>query len=143
MGGTVERAMRSGGMPTAFCAHWTNGNGPVIGIVRVTDDDEILMMTARGKIQRIRAEEISVIGRNTQGVRLISLANEEKLVGMERILEEKDEDEDEDDGIYFGKSYQIAAKPWSASVIRCSICCRRVLSWSSSNTRSSGSEVAK
>jgi DNA gyrase subunit A len=39
-----------------------------------------------------------VMGRNTQGVRLIALANNEKLVGMERILEEKGEDEDEADG---------------------------------------------
>ena len=45
----------------------TDRNGPVIGIVRVHDDDELLMMTARGKIQRIAASDISIIGRNTQG----------------------------------------------------------------------------
>ncbi len=50
----------------------TDRNGPVIGIVRVDDDDELLMMTARGKIQRIAAGDISVIGRNTQGVRIMT-----------------------------------------------------------------------
>ena len=44
----------------------------MIGIVCVTDDDELLMITARGKLQRIAASEISVIGRNTQGVRIMS-----------------------------------------------------------------------
>ena len=41
-------------------------NGKVIGIARVTDEDEIFMMTAKGKIQRIKAADISVIGRNTR-----------------------------------------------------------------------------
>jgi DNA gyrase/topoisomerase IV subunit A len=45
----------------------TERNGPVIGIVSVRDDDELLMMTSRGKIQRVVAGEIRVIGRNTQG----------------------------------------------------------------------------
>ena len=63
----------------------TKRNGPVIGITRVTDDDELLMMTARGKIQRMAAREISVIGRNTQGVRLIRVESGQRLVGLARI----------------------------------------------------------
>ncbi len=71
----------------------TDRNGPVIGIVRVTDEDEILMMTARGKIQRIRAEEISVIGRNTQGVRIMSLDEGDTLTAVVRVpLEDNDEE---------------------------------------------------
>ena len=50
----------------------TDRNGPVIGVACVRDDDELLMMTARGKLQRMVAGEISVIGRNTQGVRIMS-----------------------------------------------------------------------
>ncbi len=57
-------------------------NGKVIGTVRVRDDDEILLMTARGKIQRLAANEISVIGRNTQGVRLMSVGEEDSLIAV-------------------------------------------------------------
>ena len=60
----------------------TERNGPVVGMVSVDDDDEVLMMTARGKIQRIRAGEIRVIGRNTQGVRIMSLDEDDTLVAV-------------------------------------------------------------
>ena len=60
----------------------TDRNGPVIGIVSVRDDDELLMMTARGKIQRIAASDISVIGRNTQGVRIMSLDEGDTLAAI-------------------------------------------------------------
>ncbi len=72
----------------------TDRNGPVIGIVRVTDADEILMMTARGKIQRIRAEEVSVIGRNTQGVRIMSLDEGDTLTAVVRVPQEDSEDDE-------------------------------------------------
>ena len=62
----------------------TKRNGKVIGITRVTDDDELMMMTARGKIQRVAAREISVIGRNTQGVRIMSL-DDDKLAAIVRV----------------------------------------------------------
>ena len=67
----------------------TSRNGPVVGIVRVDDTDEVLMMTARGKIQRIAAREISIIGRNTQGVRVMSLDEEDKLVALVRVPREE------------------------------------------------------
>ncbi len=57
-------------------------NGPVVAIVRVTDEDELLMMTSRGKIQRIAAKEINIIGRNTQGVRIMSLDEGDKLTAI-------------------------------------------------------------
>ena len=60
----------------------TQRNGPVIGITRVDDTDELLMMTARGKIQRIKAADINVIGRNTQGVRIMSLDEEDSLAAI-------------------------------------------------------------
>jgi len=60
-------------------------NGPVIDILAVSEDDEVLMVTAGGKIQRIRAKEISQIGRNTQGVRIIRLDDGDTLVSMARI----------------------------------------------------------
>ncbi len=63
-------------------------NGPVIGIARATDEDELLMMTARGKIQRIRASDVSVIGRNTQGVRIMSLDENDTLTAVVRVPKE-------------------------------------------------------
>jgi DNA gyrase subunit A len=60
----------------------TARNGKVIGISRVDDSDEVLMMTARGKIQRIAAADINVIGRNTQGVRIMSLDEGDSLVAV-------------------------------------------------------------
>ena len=73
----------------------TQRNGPVIGVVSVDDSDEVLMMTARGKIQRIRAADISVIGRNTQGVRIMSLDDADTLAAVVRVPKEEGEDEEE------------------------------------------------
>ena len=63
----------------------TQRNGPVIGTLAVADDDDVLMMTTTGKIQRIRADDISVIGRNTQGVRIMTLDGDDRLASIARI----------------------------------------------------------
>jgi len=63
----------------------TARNGPAIGIVRVHDEDELMMVTARGQIQRIRASDISIVGRNTQGVRIMSLDEDDTLVAVKRV----------------------------------------------------------
>jgi DNA gyrase subunit A len=68
----------------------TDRNGPVVGIVRVRDDDELMMITARGKIQRIPANDISIIGRNTQGVRIMSLDEDDTLVAVKRVPREEE-----------------------------------------------------
>jgi DNA gyrase subunit A len=68
----------------------TERNGPVVSIVVVRDDDELLMMTARGKLQRIKAADLSVIGRNTQGVRIMSLDESDALVAVVRVPKEED-----------------------------------------------------
>ncbi len=60
-------------------------NGPVVGTVAVYDNDELIMMTSRGKIQRIAANDISVIGRNTQGVRIMSLDESDTLAAIVRV----------------------------------------------------------
>jgi DNA gyrase subunit A len=69
----------------------TQRNGQVIGVVAVDDNDELLMMTARGKIQRIAAREISTIGRNTQGVRIMSLDDDDTLAAVVRVPSEEPE----------------------------------------------------
>lgn len=60
-------------------------NGKVVTILSVEDDDDVLMITQKGKIQRIRANEISQVGRNTQGVRVIRLDDDDALVSIARI----------------------------------------------------------
>ena len=67
----------------------TERNGPVIGIVRIHDEDELMMVTARGKIQRVRASDISIIGRNTQGVRIMNLDEGDVLVAVKRVPREE------------------------------------------------------
>jgi DNA gyrase subunit A len=60
----------------------------VVGAVQVKDDDEVMIVTNGGMLIRMKVNEISVIGRNTQGVRLISLENaDEKVVGISRLPE--------------------------------------------------------
>ncbi len=67
----------------------TERNGPVVAIVHVSDEDELLMMTAHGKLQRIAASDISIIGRNTQGVKIMSLDEDDTLVAVKRVPQEE------------------------------------------------------
>ena len=60
----------------------TKRNGEVVSIVSVRDEDQVLMMTARGKIQRVNVREIKPIGRNTQGVRIMRLDAEDTLAAV-------------------------------------------------------------
>ena len=73
----------------------TDRNGKVIGIKSVNDDDQLLLMTSRGKIQRIKVADISIIGRNTQGVRIMGLDDEDTLSVIARVPRDE---LDEDDG---------------------------------------------
>ena len=63
-------------------------NGNVIGALLVEESDEMMLITSGGKLVRTRVDEVSVLGRNTQGVRLIRLREGERLVGMERVVDE-------------------------------------------------------
>jgi DNA gyrase subunit A len=73
----------------------TDRNGPVIGIVPVHDDDELMMMTARGKIQRVAVSDFNPIGRNTQGVRIMSLEEGDTLAAIVRVPKEENGEEGE------------------------------------------------
>ncbi len=68
-------------------------NGDLVGAVQVFEGDELMLISDRGTLVRTRTTEISILGRNTQGVRLINLTQEgERLVGVERIDEPAPED---------------------------------------------------
>lgn len=65
----------------------TERNGNVVGACQVDENDEVMLITDGGTLVRIRAAEISLVGRNTQGVRLIRLSEGEHLVGLQPIAE--------------------------------------------------------
>lgn len=65
----------------------TERNGMVVAILLVTDEDDLMLMTDRGKIIRMPVKDISVIGRNTQGVRLIVMEPGERVVSAARLAE--------------------------------------------------------
>ena len=62
-------------------------NGAVVGAVQVDDNDEIMIISNRGTLVRTRVNEVSTVGRNTQGVILIRTIEEEQVVGLQRIEE--------------------------------------------------------
>jgi DNA gyrase subunit A len=68
-------------------------NGAVVGAVLVKDEDETMLITDAGVLIRSRVKEISVVGRNTQGVTLIDLGEGEKLAGVEKVAEAAEADE--------------------------------------------------
>jgi DNA gyrase subunit A len=71
-------------------------NGALISAIQVSSDDDIMLISDGGTLVRTSAEEISTLGRNTQGVTLIRLRKDEKLVGLERIEPEEGDEEIED-----------------------------------------------
>jgi DNA gyrase subunit A len=72
----------------------TDKNGPVVGVRRVADDEDIMLITDGGKVIRTPVKGISVMGRATQGVRLIDLNEGEKVVGVARLAEKEEDDTD-------------------------------------------------
>jgi len=69
----------------------TEKNGRVIGMAQVSGEDEIILITSNGKVLRIRAGDISVQGRNTQGVRLFDIEEGDKVVSFAKVVEREDE----------------------------------------------------
>ena len=67
-------------------------NGAVVGAVTVDEDDEIMLISDQGTLIRSPVSDISVMGRNTQGVRLVNLGENEQLAGLERILEYREDE---------------------------------------------------
>ncbi|MCD6305437.1 MAG: DNA gyrase subunit A [Deltaproteobacteria bacterium] len=86
---TDEYPRQKRGGQGVFTIKTTERNGPVVYSYEVNDQDELMIITEHGKIIRLRAGEISVIGRNTQGVKLIDLGEGEKVVGVAKVMEEE------------------------------------------------------
>ena len=60
-------------------------NGPVVTVTAVRDSDDVMLITTGGMVNRTRASEIRIVGRNTQGVRLMNLHEGDKLVSLARV----------------------------------------------------------
>jgi len=62
-------------------------NGALVGAVQVFDGDELMLISDQGTLVRIPADQVSLVGRNTQGVRLIAVRDDERLVRIARLVE--------------------------------------------------------
>lgn len=67
-------------------------NGPLVGTTQLFSGDEIMLISDQGTMVRTRGDEVSVVGRNTQGVRIIRLKDNENLVSLARIAEPEEEE---------------------------------------------------
>ncbi|HSE87799.1 MAG TPA: DNA gyrase C-terminal beta-propeller domain-containing protein, partial [Candidatus Binatia bacterium] len=89
-----EYRLQSRGGKGIFTMKTTDKTGRVVGVQQVTEDDQLMLVTNTGKIIRLRIKDIRVIGRNTQGVRLIDLEEGERVVSLARLAEKEDDDEE-------------------------------------------------
>ena len=83
----VDFPQKSRGGVGVISIQVTKRNGPVVSAVAVENDDEIMLISDQGTLIRTPIKDISIFGRNTQGVRLVNLSELEQLVGIERIIE--------------------------------------------------------
>ncbi|WP_439645291.1 DNA gyrase C-terminal beta-propeller domain-containing protein [Geotalea toluenoxydans] len=73
----------------------TERNGCVVDIKQVVDENDLMLITDQGKILRVPVEGFSIIGRNTQGVRLMVTEDDERVVAVARLAEKEEDDADE------------------------------------------------
>lgn len=90
-----EYPLQSRGGKGVITMKATDKTGRVVGGQQVTEDDQLMLVTNTGKIIRLRIKDIRVIGRNTQGVRLIDLEEGERVVSLARLAEKEEDDEEE------------------------------------------------
>lgn len=91
-----EFPVRGRGGQGVIAIQTSQRNGQMVGAVQVEPEDEVMLISSGGTLVRIRASEVSTVGRNTQGVRLINLNDEETLVGLQPIQEIEKSSQDED-----------------------------------------------
>jgi DNA gyrase subunit A len=88
-----EYRVQSRGGKGIYTIKVTDRNGPVIGICQVSEKDHLMIMTSVGKIMRFTVSEIGIIGRLTQGVRLMSVSDGEKVIGLSKVVQDGEGDE--------------------------------------------------
>jgi DNA gyrase subunit A len=90
----AEYRVGSRGNKGVFTIKTSERNGIVVGILQVTGDEEVMIITQIGKLIRLNLDQLRTIGRVTQGVRLITLEDDERVVSLARIMDTEDEDGD-------------------------------------------------
>jgi len=90
----AEYRIQSRGGKGIITMKTTDRTGPVVGVQQVTDEDNLMLVTSNGKIIRLRVADIRVIGRNTQGVRLIDPESGERVVSLARLAERENDDDE-------------------------------------------------
>jgi DNA gyrase subunit A len=86
-----EYPLQSRGGKGVITIKTTSRNGKLVGTEQVTEQEDVMLITDKGKIIRLRGEEISVIGRNTQGVKLIELEAGERVMAVARLAEREED----------------------------------------------------
>ena len=76
----------------------TDRNGPVVSVMRVKDDDDVVIVTQNGILIRQEVEGVSVIGRNTQGLRLINLDDGDQVIGVALVVNQDEADKERANG---------------------------------------------
>jgi len=89
------RTQKRGGKGV-FAISTSERNGKVLGALQVVDDDQVMLIANSGKVIRMPMDTVRIIGRNTQGVRLINLDKGEKVVGISLLAREAEIEEEED-----------------------------------------------
>ncbi|NTX06459.1 DNA gyrase subunit A [Myxococcus sp. CA051A] len=90
----------------------TERNGKVVGLLQVKESDEVMLVTNGGMLIRMKVREISVIGRNTQGVRLIALENDqEKVMALSKLPEGEESEEETTPPAEVAGATDVAAEP--------------------------------
>ena len=90
--GLEEYRVQSRGGVGIINIQTSDRNGKVIGVIQVTDEDELMLITQQGKILRMASKDIRVIGRATQGVRMIDIEGDDRAVSIARLAEREDGD---------------------------------------------------
>ncbi len=83
--------LRGRGAQGVIAMQTSDRNGALVGAVQIFGGDEIMLISNMGTLVRTKGDEVSLLGRNTQGVRLIKLREEEKLNSVSRIEEQEDD----------------------------------------------------
>ena len=90
---TSEFSVQKRGGKGVIAIQTSKRNGKLIGANQVEEHDEVMFISSTGNLIRTKINSISLIGRNTQGVTLIRLSDDNKLLGMERIINDPNDEE--------------------------------------------------
>ncbi len=94
----AEFPVKGRGIQGVIAMQSNQRNGDLVGAVQVLEGDELMLISDMGTLVRTGGDEVSVQGRNTQGVRLIALRGEERLISVARIVESNGANEEKNDG---------------------------------------------